>query len=135
MAKIVSLAIKLGALAFVLLVRAQLAIELQLLGGVWILQVFPAVVGGLFIRFFRGPALLWGWLAGMALGTAMVGSLGLRSSIYPVHFGGQVYGVVRGAARAGFEFTGCGAGVVGDEDGSRRGEIVRRVPHSSPLLA
>src|ERR1700723_3378181 len=32
MAKVVSLAIKLGALAFVLLVRAQLAIELQLLG-------------------------------------------------------------------------------------------------------
>jgi SSS family solute:Na+ symporter len=93
MAKVVSLAIKLGALAFVLLVRAQFAIELQLLGGVWILQVFPAVVGGLFSRFFHGPALLWGWLAGMATGTAMVGSLGLRSSIYPLHFAGHVYGV------------------------------------------
>jgi SSS family solute:Na+ symporter len=93
MAKVMSLAIKIGALAFVLLVRAQLAIELQLLGGVWILQVFPAVVGGLFGRFFRGPALLWGWLAGMAAGTAMVGSLGLRSSIYPLHFAGHVYGV------------------------------------------
>jgi SSS family solute:Na+ symporter len=93
MAKVISLAIKLGALAFVLLVRTQLAIELQLLGGVWILQVFPAVVGGLFSRFFRGPALLWGWLAGMAAGTAMVGSLGLRSSIYPLHFAGHVYGV------------------------------------------
>src|SRR6202020_3357767 len=93
MAKVVSLAIKLGALAFVLLVRAQLAIELQLLGGVWILQVFPAVVGGLFSRFFRGPALVWGLLAGMAAGTAMVGSLGLRSSIYPLHFAGHVYNV------------------------------------------
>jgi SSS family solute:Na+ symporter len=93
MAKVISLAIKLGALAFVLLVRAQLAIELQLLGGVWILQVFPAVVGGLFSRFFRGPALLWGWLAGMTAGTTMVGSLGLRSSIYPLHFAGHVYGV------------------------------------------
>src|SRR6202041_2557449 len=81
MAKIVSLAIKLGALAFVLLVRAQFAIELQLLGGVWILQVLPAIVGGLFMRFFHGPALLCGWVAGMAAGTAMVGSLGLRSSI------------------------------------------------------
>src|SRR6202011_2009846 len=80
-------------LAFVLLVRAQFAIELQLLGGVWILQVFPAVVGGLFSRFFRGPALLWGGLAGMAAGTGMVGSLGLRSSIYPLHFAGHVYGV------------------------------------------
>jgi SSS family solute:Na+ symporter len=92
-AKLISLAIKLGALAFVLLVRAQFAIELQLLGGVWILQVLPAVVGGLFSRFFHGPGLLWGWLAGMAAGTAMTASLGLRSSIYPMHFGGHVYGV------------------------------------------
>jgi SSS family solute:Na+ symporter len=37
------------------------------------------------------PALLCGWLAGMAAGTAMVGSLGLRSSIYPLHFAGHVY--------------------------------------------
>jgi SSS family solute:Na+ symporter len=29
----------------------------------------------------------------MAAGTAMTASLGLRSSIYPVHFAGQVYGV------------------------------------------
>ena len=92
-AKLISLAIKLGALAFVLLVRAQFAIELQLLGGVWILQVLPAVVGGLFSRFFHGPGLLWGWLAGMAAGTAMTASLGLRSSIFPLHFGGHVYGV------------------------------------------
>src|SRR6202046_4354639 len=93
MAKLVSLAIKLGALAFVLLVRSQFAIELQLLGGVWILQLLPAVVGGLFTRFFHGPALLCGWRAGMAAGTAMVGSLGLRSSISPLHFAGHVYNV------------------------------------------
>jgi solute:Na+ symporter, SSS family len=90
-AKLISLAIKFGALAFVLLVRAQFSIELQLLGGIWILQVLPAVVGGLFTRFFHGSALLWGWLAGMAAGTAMAGSLGLRSSIYPLHFAGHVY--------------------------------------------
>jgi SSS family solute:Na+ symporter len=93
MAKLISLAIKLGALAFVLLVRSQFAIELQLLGGVWILQVLPAVVGGLFLRFLHGPALLCGWLAGMAAGTAMVASLGLRSSIYPLHLAGHVYSV------------------------------------------
>ncbi len=92
-AKLISLAIKLGALAFVLLVRAQFAIEFQLLGGVWILQVLPAVVGGLFTRFFHGPGLLWGWLAGMACGTAMVASLGLRTSIYPLHIAGHMYGV------------------------------------------
>jgi SSS family solute:Na+ symporter len=93
MAKLISLAIKLGALAFVLLVRAQFAIELQLLGGVWILQLLPAVVGGLFTRFFHGSALLYGWLAGMAAGTAMTASLGLRSSVYPFHLGGHTYGI------------------------------------------
>jgi SSS family solute:Na+ symporter len=93
MAKLISLAIKLGALAFVLMARAQFAIELQLLGGVWILQLFPAVVGGLFLRFFQGPALLCGWVGGMAAGTAMVASLGLRSSTYPFHFAGHVYGI------------------------------------------
>jgi solute:Na+ symporter, SSS family len=93
MAKLISLAIKLGALAFVLMARAQFAIELQLLGGVWILQLFPAVVGGLFLRFFQGPALLCGWVCGMAAGTAMVASLGLRSSTYPFHFAGHVYGI------------------------------------------
>jgi SSS family solute:Na+ symporter len=92
-AKLISLAIKLGALAFVLLVRAQFAIELQLLGGVWILQVLPAVVGGLFTRFFHGSALLSGWLAGMAAGTAMIASLGFRSSVYPFHIAGHVYGI------------------------------------------
>jgi solute:Na+ symporter, SSS family len=92
-AKVISLAIKLGALAFVLLVRAQFAIELQLLGGVWILQLLPAVVGGLFTRFFHGSALLFGWLAGMAAGTAMAASLGLRSSVYPFHIGGHIYGI------------------------------------------
>ncbi len=93
MAKLISLAIKLGALAFVLLVRSQFAIELQLLGGVWILQLLPAVLGGLFVRFLHGPALLLGWFAGMAAGTALVGSLGLRSSTYPFHIAGHVYGV------------------------------------------
>ena len=92
-AKLVSLAIKLGALVFVLLARAQFAIELQLLGGVWILQLFPAVVGGLFTRFLASPALLCGWIAGMAAGTAMVASLGLRSSVYPFHFAGHVYSI------------------------------------------
>jgi solute:Na+ symporter, SSS family len=92
-AKLVSLAIKLGALVFVLLARAQFAIELQLLGGVWILQLFPAVVGGLFTRFLASPALLCGWIAGMTAGTAMVASLGLRSSVYPFHFAGHVYSI------------------------------------------
>jgi solute:Na+ symporter, SSS family len=93
MAKLISLGIKLGALAFVLLVRAQFAIELQLLGGVWILQLLPSVMGGLFTRFFQGNALLWGWFVGMAAGTAMAASQGLKSSIYPLHIAGHIYSI------------------------------------------
>jgi solute:Na+ symporter, SSS family len=92
-AKLVSLVIKFGALAFILLVRTQFAIELQLLGGVWIMQLVPAVLFGLFTRWFHGSALLAGWVAGMASGTAMVMALGLKSSVFPIHLGGHTYPV------------------------------------------
>ena len=89
MAKLVSLVIKFGALAFILTSSAQYAIELQLLGGVWIMQMVPAIVCGLFTRWFRGAALLAGWAAGMLAGTAMVASTGMKSSVYALHFGGH----------------------------------------------
>ncbi len=90
-ARLVSLFLKIGALAFVLFVRAQYAIELQLLGGIWIAQIFPAVILGLFTRWFRGTALFWGWLAGMATGTGMAWARDLKSSVYPLHFGGHTF--------------------------------------------
>jgi SSS family solute:Na+ symporter len=90
-AKLVSLFIKVGALVFVLFVRTQYAIELQLLGGIWIAQLFPSVVCGLFTRWFHGRALLWGWLAGMATGTGMALARDLKSSVYPLHVGGQTW--------------------------------------------
>ena len=90
-AKLVSLFLKFGALAFVLFVKAQYAIELQLLGGIWIGQLFPAIVLGLFTRWFHGRALLWGWVAGMATGTGLALARDLKSSIFPFHFGGHIY--------------------------------------------
>jgi SSS family solute:Na+ symporter len=90
-AKIVSLVVKFGALAFVLGVKAQYAIELQLLGGIWIGQLFPAVVLGIYTRWFHGRALLWGWAAGMMTGTGMALARDLKSSIFPLHFGGHIY--------------------------------------------
>jgi len=89
MAKLVSLIVKFGALVFVLKLPATYAIEMQLLGGIWIGQIFPAVVLGVFNRP-RGLlplhpwALLAGWAAGMLCGTGMVASLGLKSSVYPL---------------------------------------------------
>ena len=50
MAKIASLLMKLGALFFVLELQTSYAIELQLLGGIWICQTLPAVLIALYTR-------------------------------------------------------------------------------------
>ena len=91
MAKIVSLVVKFGALVFVLRLPAPYAIEMQLLGGIWVGQIFPAVVMGAFTRWFNPWALLVGWVAGMASGTGMAYAMGLKSSVYPLHLLGGTY--------------------------------------------
>jgi solute:Na+ symporter, SSS family len=85
MAKVVSLVVKFGALVFVLYLPAPYAIEMQLLGGIWICQMVPSVVLGVFTRWLHPWALLAGWAAGMTTGTAMAVSLQLKSSVYPLH--------------------------------------------------
>ena len=64
-----SLVVKLGALLFVLFVNKTYAIQLQLLGGVWIVQTFPAIVAGLYTRWFHRWALVIGWAVAMVFGT------------------------------------------------------------------
>src|SRR6266568_4126552 len=65
----VSLIVKVGALLFAIELPKTFSINLQLLGGIWILQTFPSIVFGLFTRWFHRYALLAGWLAGMIFGT------------------------------------------------------------------
>jgi len=69
--KIASLVVKFGALVFVIGLDKSFAINLQLLGGIWILQTFPAIVFGLYSRWFHRFALLAGWAAAMAYGTVV----------------------------------------------------------------
>jgi SSS family solute:Na+ symporter len=64
-----SLTVKVGALLFAVELPKTFSINLQLLGGIWILQTFPALVSGLFTRWFHRYALLVGWAAGMIFGT------------------------------------------------------------------
>ncbi|MFI6928748.1 sodium:solute symporter [Streptomyces sp. NPDC050287] len=85
-AKAVSLTAKVGAVAFVFGLRDQDAVNLQLLGGVWILQIFPAVAVGLFTGRLHPRALLAGWAVGMVAGTVMVVREGF-SSIVTLGFG------------------------------------------------
>ena len=80
---------KFGALAFVLGLPTELAINFQLLGGVWILQTMPTLVFALYTRWFHRYALLGGWAVGMVYGTYtayMVASPGKPGS----HFGGPL---------------------------------------------
>jgi solute:Na+ symporter, SSS family len=68
-AKIASLIVKLGALLILFVMPTQFAIDLQLLGGVWMVQIFPALIFGLYTRWFSGTALLIGWAVGTVIGT------------------------------------------------------------------
>jgi SSS family solute:Na+ symporter len=88
LAKIVSLVVKFGALAFILFVPQQYAIQLQLLGGIWMIQTLPAIVPGLYTRWLDHRALLLGWIVGIASGTLMAASLGFKSSTFPLELFG-----------------------------------------------
>jgi SSS family solute:Na+ symporter len=89
MAKMTSLIVKFGALIFILVVPTKYAIELQLLGGVWIIQTLPTVMLGAFTRWFNDWALLIGWAVGTMLGTAMAVAVDYASS-YPLSLAGYM---------------------------------------------
>ena len=84
-AKITSLVVKLGAVVFIVALPKTYAINLQLLGGIWIIQTLPAVLIGLYTRALNPWALLIGWASGIAAGTGMAISLGFKGAIYPLH--------------------------------------------------
>ena len=94
-AKIVSLLVKLGALIFVIFLPTEYAIDLQLLGGIWILQIFPSVVFGLYRLPLRGGPLFLGWLAGMAIGISLFVLAGLKP-VFAIHAFGSVFAVYIG---------------------------------------
>ncbi|HEY8024303.1 MAG TPA: sodium:solute symporter [Burkholderiaceae bacterium] len=85
-AKLVSLVVKFGALIFIVVLPTKFAIDLQLLGGVWILQTFPAIVFSLFTRRLKLPALFIGWAVGMVCGTALAYKMELKP-IFTLHLG------------------------------------------------
>jgi SSS family solute:Na+ symporter len=89
-AKWVSLIVKLGALVFILFVPTQYAIQLQLLGGIWIIQTLPAVMIGAYTRWFNDWALLIGWAAGTIVGTAMAIAVNLTPA-FPLALGGYTF--------------------------------------------
>jgi SSS family solute:Na+ symporter len=88
--KLTSLVVKAGAVAVILVLDPQFSIDLQLIGGVIIVQTLPAIVIGLYSRALHAWGLLAGWAVGMAAGMYM-----LYDTPNPItgktHFGGAQY--------------------------------------------
>ena len=87
-AKIASLVVKAGAVLFIVAVDPQFSIDLQLIGGVIILQTLPAVAIALYTRWFHRWALIAGWVAGMAYGLFLLYGIANPAN-GKQHFGGS----------------------------------------------
>ncbi|GAA0339002.1 sodium:solute symporter [Actinoallomurus spadix] len=88
--KLVSLVVKVGAVACILLLDPQFSIDLQLIGGVIILQTLPSVGLGLLTRWFHRDGLMAGWVAGLAAGLWMLYRIP-NAATHKAHFGGSAY--------------------------------------------
>ncbi len=86
-ARIASLLVKLGALAFILFLPTTLAINLQLLSNIWMLQTLPVVFLGLYTNWFHRRALLLGLISSLVIGTWMMVMQNFASSIFTLNFG------------------------------------------------
>jgi SSS family solute:Na+ symporter len=87
-AKIASLVVKVGALVFIILVPVPYALQFQLLGGLWMIQVLPSVILGLYFRMLSGWALLAGWAVGSSLGTWMASTTSFKAAVFTLSFAG-----------------------------------------------
>ncbi len=88
--KLVSLLVKAGALAAVLFLKVQYALDFQLIGGVIIIQILPAVVFGLYTRWFHRWALLAGLIIGMSASLWMLWLIP-KPALPMSHFGGSLF--------------------------------------------
>jgi SSS family solute:Na+ symporter len=87
-AKLASLVVKVGAVLFIVAVDPQFSIDLQLIGGVIILQTLPAVAIALYTRWLHRWALIAGWLAGMGYGLYLLYQIP-NPAAKRLHFGGS----------------------------------------------
>jgi SSS family solute:Na+ symporter len=88
--KIASLVVKIGAVAFIVFLDPQFSIDLQLIGGVVILQTLPSVALGIYTRWFHRGGLIAGWAVGMVLGFWMLWQIP-NAATKRAHFGGSAF--------------------------------------------
>ncbi len=94
--KTVSLTTKIGALLVITLFDTQFAIELQLVGGVLILQTLPALALGLRNAWAHRLALAGGLVAGLVTGLVLLYQIPLLggpkgTTVVHAHFGGSAW--------------------------------------------
>jgi SSS family solute:Na+ symporter len=96
--KLASLVVKVGALLAILALDPQFSIDLQLIGGVVMLQTLPAVALALYTRWFHSRALIAGWAVGMAVGFWTLYQIPQRRfeadgtiTVVKEHFGGSAF--------------------------------------------
>jgi SSS family solute:Na+ symporter len=98
--KLTSLVVKVGALLVIVSLDPQFSIDLQLIGGVIILQTLPALALGLYTSWFHRGGLIAGWVAGMGSGFWMLYSIkqigldpetGEWGAVLREHFGGSAF--------------------------------------------
>ncbi|MEV6895814.1 monocarboxylate uptake permease MctP [Amycolatopsis sp. NPDC051372] len=87
-AKLASLIVKLGAVLVIILIDPQFSIDLQLIGGVLILQTLPAVALALYTRWLHKAGLIAGWVVGMGWGLIMLYGIPNPAN-GKLHFGGS----------------------------------------------
>lgn len=90
--KVTSLVVKAGAVLVILLIDPQFSIDLQLIGGVIILQTLPAVALGLYTRWLHRWGLVAGWLAGMGLAMWMLYQIPNAANGH-AHFGSSAFAI------------------------------------------
>ncbi|MER5324216.1 monocarboxylate uptake permease MctP [Streptosporangium roseum] len=88
--KITSLLVKVGAVLCILFLDTGFSIDLQLIGGVIILQTLPSVALGLYTRWFHRIGLIAGWAGGMAAGTLLLYNIG-NPATGKLHFAGSAF--------------------------------------------
>ncbi len=87
-AKLASLVVKVGAVLFIVGVDPQFSVDLQLIGGVIILQTLPSVAIALYTRWFHRWALVAGWAVGLAWGLYLLYGIPNPAN-GKAHFGGS----------------------------------------------
>jgi solute:Na+ symporter, SSS family len=88
-AKLASLVVKIGAVLFIVGIDPQFSVDLQLIGGVIILQTLPSVAIALYTRWFHRWALFAGWAVGLIWGMIILYGIPNPAVAGKSHFGGS----------------------------------------------